>query len=171
MRIMCTVTSAACRPVRLRDRSRAPCGCCVPAQISTCRWRTHGRVQRFETARDSGMDRRTAARPPSRRRLNAASTSPSFRAACAGNFGAISAAFAAKASLLLAAAAPSSQMTFNFCRALLREPPGVRDDHHAARDRSARSGPSKTNACFTPGSALISSRFALVALPPYAGHF
>ena len=31
--------------------------------------------------------------------------------------------------------------------------------------------PSTTNACRTPGSALISSRFALATLPPKTGHF
>src|SRR5215475_7480534 len=32
-------------------------------------------------------------------------------------------------------------------------------------------GASTMNACFTPGSFLISSRFALIALPPNTGHF
>ena len=75
----------------------------------------------------------------------------------------------AKPSLLCVAVGPSSQVTFSLLARRLRLPPAVGDDGDTAEAGSVRAGPavvrrSIDEACFTPGSALISSRFALATL-------
>ena len=66
-------------------------------------------------------------------------------------------------SLLCDAVAPSSHVTLQLLARRLRRPPGVGDDRDAAEQpgRARVAAPSTTKACCTPGSALISSRFAL----------
>ena len=102
---------------------------------------------------------------------SAASGSPSRATVKPGfSFDSSSARFANPA-LLCDAVAPSFHFTTSFLRALsachqlsatIATPPSrlVRSDP-----------PSTTNACFTPGCALITSRFALATLPPNTGHF
>src|SRR5215470_1040461 len=81
---------------------------------------------------------------------------------------------ARSATVLWEATGPSSHTTFNDFRALFASHQfsatiATPETHFTFEALSGDASIRK--ACFTPGSFLISSRFALTALPPKTGHF
>ena len=163
---MPSVCATSCAPV-LRRLARRP-----DLELAVLELRRA--VLRLERRVRDERIRVGAPRRPSPRRASAASTSPSLRSVIAGRLLSTARPPASRSPRCSATpSVPSSQVTFSLLRAPSAPATSCRrrSRRRGSRPLQVRRRPSTTNACFTPGSALISSRFALTTLPPNTGHF